>query len=233
MRTRSFALRVAIPLVLGMSYWGCQASTPGPPTTPSPRSALTLSGIIFETTQNGPRPIESGTLEYSVDDPGPTAVNGRSIQWNDASGRYSIDVPAGAHVRVIAFAKDFSKFSQVCAANTVMTKGATLDVELVRSGQAVSNRRSPTLSGIIFRTAAGGGRHSYANSFVEYKSIGFQFLRDAYTTTDADGHFEFCNLSLGRGSLSVGDCNEGSNSWGSPVDLSGDTVIDLDLTPFI
>jgi len=237
MRARSVAL-----LVCGVFCWGCQQATPRPPTAPSPSDSspapappapppppsdpgrtLTLSGIIFETTPNGPRPIERGNLWYTVDG-GP---KGGFTPWSDAGGHYSIDVPAGTRVHVTAFSSDSSPFSQVCAATTIAAQGATLDVELVRPGQTVSNTRSPVLSGVIYRTA-GGGRSSYANSFVEYRSPSFN--RIAYTRTDADGRFEFCNLPLDRGVLTADDCNNASYGYAIPIDLRGDMVLDWDIT---
>jgi len=111
-----------------------------------------------------------------------------------------------------------------------MTEGATLDVELVRPRQRVSNLRSPTLSGVIYQTAADGRRHPYANSAVIYYSNPYGLL-DAYTTTDADGRYEFCNLPLGAGYLQAGDCNDAF--FDVLVDLRGDTTVDVDLAPLI
>ena len=51
-----------------------------------------------------------------------------------------------------------------------------------------------------------------------------------YTQTDADGRYQFCRIPQGVGRIGAGDCNDAVLAL--PVEVNGDTVVDIDLTSF-
>jgi hypothetical protein len=68
----------------------------GPPPPPPQPASYTLSGVVFESTAQGVRPVHDGLLDYVVELPGGGLMTRVRTSWSDAGGRYGIpDLPPG------------------------------------------------------------------------------------------------------------------------------------------
>jgi len=118
---------------------------------------------------------------------------------------------------------------QPCPANLAMPAAdAQRDIEVVGLDSRDFRYDSPTLSGIVYESAA-NGRRPLPHTRVLYsidESGGF----DAYADTDTDGRYVLCRIPRGRGRLGAGDCND-AVFW-FPVEVNGDTFVDADLRAF-
>jgi len=102
------------------------------------------------------------------------------------------------------------------------------DIEVVRLGFNDFRYDSPTLSGMVYETTA-DGRRPLPHTRVLYSMNDWNGF-DVYTDTDADGRYIFCRIPRGPGRLGAGDCDDAVFTL--PVDVKGDTVVDVDLRPF-
>ena len=148
-----------------MALAACDSSTPTPPAlpsapTPAPSAptpvGFSLSGVVFEGTSAGPRPVLGGHVNFSVDSRPEGSV------FVDSSGRYTISgLPAGRLVRVTAFPSPEDggpRLHQPCPANATLVGGTELNIELVRLGSREFTYGSPILSGVVFETTSEGRR---------------------------------------------------------------------------
>src|SRR5258708_5387108 len=108
----STAVRFLVALALAGLLAGCdkQPLTPTSPPTPAPAlpvpspdiplTSNSLSGVVFESTANGPRAVAGGFVGYRVD-----TGSGLDRVSVDSNGRYTIpNLPDRSRVRVTAFA---------------------------------------------------------------------------------------------------------------------------------
>lgn len=215
---------------------------PAPPPNPQTRPALT--GVVFQTTEQGRRPV-SGARVIVVDlIDGPYGDYGWSEVLSDTNGRFITNVfPVfpGRPVKVTAYSgRDFglsnqSGLYQMCAVHPTIDGDTIADIELVQAGVLPMTYGSPTLSGVVFETS--NGRRPVGGTPVLYSSYGHDGA-DVYTRTDAAGRYNFCRLPLGTGYVLAG-CpgavtpSPGFRFTNVPVEIRGDTVLDVDITSFI
>jgi len=189
-----------------------------------PVSGPILSGHVYEVTSEGLRAVSFGNVWYSVDGGRVEIVN------LDTSGRYTISaLPTGSRIRLTA---NSPNLQQTCAVYTVFGAADTVqDIKLVRSGTHDSTCKGPTLSGVVFRIVEGEKR-PLKDQRVKFRADHQWGGWDVYTTTNADGQFEFAGLSRGPGTLLAGDCSDAMDS--KPIEIRGNAnVVDFDLTAFI
>jgi hypothetical protein len=201
------------------------APTPAPLSPSIPQTGNTLSGVVFESTADGPRAVAGGFVDYRVD-----TGRGENRVSLDTNGRYTIpNLPDRSRIGVTAFGN--GQLEQPCGAYAFVHGDTVRDIELVRPRTHGLSQTAPTLSGVVFHMTA-EGRRPLANTRVVYYSVYQSTPFDAYTTTDSDGRYEVCGLPLGVGQLGAGDCNDQVALF--PVEIRGDTsVLDVDLTPLI
>ena len=207
------------------------AATPAP-SAPTPAASaptldgFSLSGVVFEDTSAGSRPVPGGRVFFSVD-----SRPGGHVEV-DTGGRYTIPgVPAGRLVRVTWFpSMELNALSlhQPCPANATIAGDSKLNIEVVRLGSREFTYRSPTLSGVVFETTP-QGRRPLGATRVLYSLKNWGGF-DVYTQTDADGRYRFCRIPQGAGAIGAGECNDAVLAL--PVDVNGDTVVDIDLASF-
>ena len=202
------------------------APTPAP-SAPTPPGGFSLSGVVIEDTSAGSRAVPGGRVLFWMD-----SRSGGHVEV-DTSGRYTISgLTAGRFVRVtwIGFSAEIGglRLHQPCPANATIAGGTELDIEVVRLGSREFTYGSPTLSGVVFETTP-QGRQPLGNTGVMY-SLNTCDGFDAYTQTDADGRYQFCRIPQGVGRIRAGDCND--DGFVLPVEVKGDTVVDIDLTSF-
>ena len=184
-----------------------------------------LSGTVVESTPNGSQPVSGGTLFFWIESryAGPIAV--------DTTGRYMIDgVPVAPIIRLTWIPGPGQlDLHQPCPANVAMDAADTVrDIEVVRFGSTHFKYDSPTLSGMVYESTPDGRRplpHTRVLFSMDDRG-GF----DAYSETDVNGRYLLCRIPQVRGQLGAGDCND-AVYW-SPVQVNGDTVVDVDLRPF-
>jgi len=225
-------------VVISLTLTACGGSDFGssqpasPSSVPSLPSALTptpdgfrLSGTVFESTLQGSRPAPGGHVFFWVE----SRFGGRVPV--DTSGRYVIDGLAAAPIIRLTWmpGPELLELHQPCPANVAMaTTDTHRDIEVVRLGFNDFRYDSPTLSGMVYETTA-DGRRPLPHTRVLYSMNDWNGF-DVYTDTDADGHYIFCRIPRGPGRLGAGDCNDAVFTF--PVDVKGDTVVDVDLRPF-
>jgi hypothetical protein len=146
----------------------------------------------------------------------------------DSNGRYTISgLPAGRFVRVTAEQVGGLSLHQPCPANATIAGSTELNIEVVRLGSREFTYGSPTLSGVVFETTP-QGRRPLQSSVLHFPNAWAR--HDAYTHTDADGRYQFCRIPQGVGRIRAGNCND--DALLLPVEVNGDTVVDIDLTSF-
>ena len=239
-------------LFAGLALAGLLAACGEPPTSPSPSSparqgsqapqpnpqrAPALTGVVFETDQQGRRPV-SGARVFVVD-----LVEGPygNYPWfelvSDANGRFSGNVHEGRPVKVTAYSGagsglwNQSGLSQVCAVHPTMNADATVDIELTLAGIQPARWESPVLSGVVFETTP-EGRRPAADMAVLYSSYGHDGA-DVYTRTDASGRYTFCGIPSGPGYV-LPACSRavtpppGYRGTTFSVEIRGDTSLDAE-----
>ena len=138
-----------------------QPTSPSAPTPPAPTSpsaptpaGFRLSGVVFEGTPSGLRPVPGGGVFFWFE----SSLGGRVEV--DTSGRYTISgLPAGRFVRVTwtPSAEDIG-LHQPCPANATIAGDTEQDIEVVRLGSREFTYGSPILSGVVFEETPSGRR---------------------------------------------------------------------------
>ena len=200
-------------------------SAPTPPSDPTP-TGFRLSGVVIERTPSGLRPVSGGGVFFWFE----SSLGGRVEV--DTSGRYAIPgLSAGRFVRVTATASgDVSGLHQPCPVNATITGDTERDIEVARLGSREFTYDSPTLSGVVSEETPSGRRPLMGARVLDYihrTGAGF----DAHTKTDANGRYQFCRIPRGEGRVGAGDCNDAIMAL-LPVEVNGDTVVDIDLPAF-
>jgi hypothetical protein len=183
----------------------------------------TLSGVITLRTTSGIAPLANAGVSGFV-----IKTNGEGYGIapvvTDADGRYEFsNVPSGV---VVLYAGAPHAYQPCAAIGTVSGANGVKDLELVDSAatRPATSTDSPTLSGVVYRKT-GAAKQPVAGAVIE-----FEYPPVIATTaiTDAQGRYSLCPLPAGRGGLEV--WLNGVAVGGSVVDISGDQVLDFDLT---
>jgi hypothetical protein len=215
------------------------ALTPPPP-RPSPPPGPVLTGVVFQTTEQGRRPVPGAHVFVTDFIDGPYGDYGWSEVLADTNGRFTAaKVYLGRPVKITAYSGPLSGLwnqsglYQTCAVHPMIEGDTTADIDLVQAG--VLTYDSPTLSGVVIETSH--GRRPVAGTPVLYSSNGHDGA-DVYTRTDANGRYSFCRLPLGPGYVLAGCAGavmpypafRGTNV---PVEIRGDTVLAVDITALV
>jgi hypothetical protein len=190
------------------------------PTGPIPAIASTgtLSGVVFEPTSQGDVLLPG--LEFEIHTRfGPFL----GTVTSDATGRYTLpDVPRGTQI-ALALAYAGLPVGQQCVASTTVEGDTVLDVELTRVHGSSRLPRSPTVSGVVFETPP-AGRQPIPHASVYYDWNCLDGTPEAWTVTDANGHYELCRLP--RGGCIVVVVRDGRFTSVS-IDVQHDTRLDI------
>jgi len=232
-------MRRTTPTVTVSSTWvfwlSLMAGCGDAPTTPSlapppPSRQFTLSGVVYEHTAAGVRPLAGVPLDISQ--PG---TSHRARLTSTAEGRYQVpNLPPGA-VKVNAESGDHV---QPCRAAITLTGDSSLDVHVVpveavrAAGIPLSfSGLQPTLSGRVLERTPEGVRSVPDATLVLDFSGGDGWDPGARSISDSSGRFFFCNIAAGAESgLGLSAEKEGYRSAyvsvGRPV---GPTTLDVEL----
>jgi hypothetical protein len=205
-------------------------SSPSPTSSPlPPGTSATLTGTVFETTPDGPRPVPGAYLNA-------IGGGGDSISaYADADGRYAFtNKQVGATVIVQAVSVPGVRVArhQPCVASVVMQKDSSVDVEFNLAGVRGTGG-PPLVSGTVFQTTP-GGRQPVPERQVMYYVVtpsGASFLATS-TFTDDEGRYEFCKVPLGPGRVWVTDPSNWDGFPAATKDVSvsvGDVVVEIDI----
>ena len=175
------------------------SSSPSPPTPtpgPPPDPKTTLSGVVYEHTFDGRRPVAGAHLDVSR-----FAQSWSPQTTSDAEGRYQVSGLSGPDVKVNA-AKP--SYYQLCRAAIRLTTDNVLDVHLV-SREVLSTIGVPptipidsnSLTGRIFERTPDGVQPITGVELVADFSGGWGWDPGAQTITDAAGRYRFCGIRDG------------------------------------
>lgn len=218
------------------------APAPEPTPSPSPPSSPfgTVSGVAYEHALTGSRPLAG--LRFLVvwfpqfspwdypDNPWPTEVT------TDGSGRYEVAIAPGAGQVVIALAER-TGFHAPCPPGFDGRHGdATMDIHVVSdatlasAGAPASLPTTPSkVGGVVLEDEEAGGR-PIGGATVSLGSDGGWL--NAYTLTDADGHFLVCTNPPGVAngeSMSLAAYKEGYRVTSRSVVIGRDDRVSLEL----
>ena len=242
-------VRTVMSVFIALSLPGLLASCTQPSTAPTPSSSSTsprtpqpspsgptLTGVVFQNTAQGRRPISAARV-FVVD-----LVDGPygNFPWyelqSDANGRLSLaNVPPERAVKVTGYDGagsglwNQSGLYQMCAVHPTIDGDTTADIELVQRGALPGAVDSPVLSGVVFESTA-EGRRPAGDMAVLYSSNNHDGA-DVYTRTDAEGRYRFCGLPVGAGYL-LPACTRAMapppnyHPITFPVDVRGDTALE-------
>ena len=159
--------------------------------------------------------------------------------FSDTNGQFSLaNVSPKRAVKITAYSGpgsglwNQSGLYQTCAVHPTIDGDTMADIELVEAGVLPMTHSSPTLSGVVYETSE--GRRPVGGTPVLYSSNGHDGA-DVYTRTDAAGRYNFCGLPLGAGYVLAG-CRgavmpfPGFRFTRVPVEMHGDTILDVDIT---
>ena len=222
-------LRRVLPLLVTLTCGpACDSDSPTTPTGPEPGPASaspTVSGTVYETTQEGRRPLPGVRLLVAVQNRG--ATNGTSTS-SDAEGRYEIPAPIvaeGGTARVYAFG-GFLRH-QPCVAQTLVSGATALDVEY-NPRHLPGTGGSPTVSGRVFKVTSAGRQPESGREVLYYVRNALA----AQTFTNVDGRYEFCKVPTGAGKVWVSDpldYDAGGPAAEQSLNIAGDVVVDLEI----
>ena len=180
----------------------CHDKVPTAPAVPNsenplssliPTSLFTLSGVVYESTADGVRPLAGVPLDVSVE----------YQQWppkvtSDNEGGYAVILRRG-QFKVVA---EKAGFVQPCRANIDLQQNSALDIFLV-SNELLAKRGipsslpiiEPTISGLVFELTASGVKPVAGALVVIDFTAGLGWAASATTVSGPDGRFLLCNVT--------------------------------------
>jgi hypothetical protein len=219
------ALITALSIVLASAALSvsCREGAGRTPTVPTQSGAqrVTVSGLVFESTPQGDRPIAGAEFEIHT-------LIGFTVLGtvsSDAEGRYMVSNLAPGITIALSRSSGSFHLAQQCVASTTVGADNVLDVELGSVYPSARLSRSPVVSGLIFeRTAA--ARQPVPNAQIYYDWDCGDGNPEAGIASDANGRYELCRLPRG-GCVDVflRDGRFASRS----VDAQRDTVLDIEV----
>ncbi len=189
------------------------------PTESVPQTA-SLSGLVFEGTPQGDRPLGGVRLEIHT-----LSAPFLGFVSSDADGRYVLaNIPRGT---TVALALDSAPIAleQPCVASTTVQTDTVLDVELGKAHPSARLSRSPIVSGMIFENTP-AGRQPIPNALVAYLWGCTEGIGEAWTRSDANGRYEICRVPR-AGCLDV--VTRDGRFVPTEIDAQGDAVVDIEV----
>jgi hypothetical protein len=212
---------LAIVLASAALSVSCGEKPAGPLTGPtqSVPQIATLSGLVFEGTPQGDRPLGGVKLEIHA----LLGFTSLGTVSSDAEGRYVFgNVPRGT---TVALARVSGILEQQCVASTTVQTDTVLDVELGEAHPSTRLLRSPIVSGVIFENTP-AGRRPIPNAPVSYDWDCLDGAAEASTRSDANGRYEICRLPRG-GCVDV--FLQDGRTASRLIDVQRDTVLDIEV----
>ena len=195
--------------VLTLLVAACRESLPSPtipspsiqpPTIlepPSPGVTFTLSGVVYESTLEGLRPLANAPLELETRNYVPWVGQEATT---DAEGRYRVSGWSLAFVRVLVQKRGYA---QPCRAMAWLSRDSILDIHVVSTNLLSTSGAPPSmptvppiLSGLVFEQTPEGERQPIPDVALGAEfSGGHGWWFDANTVSDATGRYFFCGAS--------------------------------------
>jgi hypothetical protein len=168
------------------------ASTATPGQSPTAISSFTLSGVVFESTSSGRRPVSGVSVFADLTTGGYWAsVGGKST---DAEGRYSFSLIYPGRLDLWATRQGYA---QPCFTAIDLSGDAVVDIEIVSLATLalaepprLETIASPIWSGLIFERTTEGIRA------IEGAQIGLEIGEGAglWTFSNVNGRYLFCRV---------------------------------------
>jgi hypothetical protein len=204
------------------------ASAAGSQVRPAPPGVFTLSGIVYESTRDGRRPLAGIPLDISVD------YQSRSpMTATDAEGRYRFSGSSSDKLNVRVQKEGYS---QPCRSAVALSADSVMDVYVVADETLAAGGVppsmpviQPTLSGTVFERGAQGVRPLQDIRLTGDFSAGIGWGPSATTITDANGRYLLCGVDGVLG-LELFVQRRGQPNRFVPVDIRTTTRLDIDLS---
>ena len=235
MSGRSFVVLALI------SAWSAGCSGPSAPGAPESTTVHVTGRVLAYHQAASFNPIGGATLLAWIADAGGSRPAGPIPL--DSNGRFDLVVERGARVRLYAGGDRGSEIYQPCAVTLTANGNVNRDVRVVNDYRVIGAAVPPvflqdtrTLSGLVYESMPDGGRRPLP--FATVSIGGFrEFDHElgwpiANTRTDADGRYVICGLEADT-SAKVYVVNFTHEMSVTDVPLTGDTVLDVELTPEI
>ena len=159
---------------------------PPPLPAPTPGSGHTLSGVLLDHTNSGPRPRAGSLIRYYLELSDREGRHGQVT--TDASGRYTVAaLPDDRPIKLVAEPDWSNGRFQRCVAKRIMTRDIALDLELFTRDARNLTGRAPTISGIVFETTS-GVRKPVVGTSVAYCGPACRGMMDVFMHTGPDGY---------------------------------------------
>jgi hypothetical protein len=202
------------------------------PEGPTPWPTPTLSGLVYEETDHGRRPIRDARVQITDLLAGPYEWYPWYEHNTNNDGYFRATPIPGRAVKIVAYVGVWSSSDlfQLSGVQTDVNGDVEVEIELVRRGRTPRKQDKPRLSGVVFRQTP-NGRQPAADMPIMYSSRGHDGS-DVYGRTDTAGRYEFYALPISAGYVLT--CTGNVNPPPSPsyiivnVDIRGDTVQDVE-----
>jgi hypothetical protein len=194
--------RVLVTSAVFLLATACRGTQPSPvaasaipsPLAGLPTSGVTVTGIVYEVTTDGRRPLADAGVDISPEYQSwpPTLVT-------DANGRFASSVVWGAlrHLKIIASKPDYSQPCRVPVQDAQVDHEVYLvSNELLSATGAPSSMptAAPVLTGRVFERASNGEQPVVRASITLDFTGGDGWAPSATTVTDAAGRYLLCNV---------------------------------------
>lgn len=197
---------------------------------PAPPSLFTLSGVVYESTPEGLRPLADAPLDVSAEY---QSHNPRTI--SDSQGRYRISGLSGENLKVVI---EKGGYSQPCRAAVALAGDSVLDLYVVSDARvrqtglpASMPITPPVLIGFVFeRTVSGVKPVVGARVTVDF-SGGLGWAPSATTLTDAAGRYLLCGVANAGFGVDVVAAKVGYPLVIIPVSTPVTSHLDIELVP--
>jgi hypothetical protein len=193
-------------LIIGLALLatGC-SGTPTPATSPSPQSPVpgapappqgtTISGVVYESTPEGLRPLPGVGLDISVE-----YQSWPPMVTTDNEGRYQLALLSSQNFKVRA---EKPGYSQPCAATFMPTANTVLDIYMVPDAilstagvPSSMPTRQPVVMGNVSEKMANGDTRRLSGAMVIADfSGGMGWSPSATTMSDAAGRYFLCGVT--------------------------------------
>jgi hypothetical protein len=200
---------------------------PPPSQTAQLSSGARLSGVVYEATTEGLRPLAGVPLDISVE-----YQAWPPLTTSDGAGRYSVSGLSTGNLKVRA---EMQGYSQPCRAAIALTGDGTLDVFLV-SDVALSTKGAPgsmpiaqpIMSGTVNERTSRGLLPLVGVRLTADFSAGFGWAPSATTLSDSAGRYVLCGVTnVGHGVVMIAG-KQGYVGVSLPV-TSPDASFDIEL----
>ena len=191
---------LGVVVILGFTGTACDdgrsptmpsQSPPPSPAPPPPPLPSTVTGVVYEHTSAGPRPLAGAPIDVSGEE-----VSSTYKAISDDNGRYVVtDLVPGQPLKAVAEKRGYRQPCRTPVAGAVIDLHVVSDSVLTTNGLPASvPMTEPFLSGRVYEQTSEGPRGIPGAIVVGDFSGGFGWAPSATTMTDPNGRYSLCNM---------------------------------------